>query len=336
MAVRAAAAILVLVLAAGASAATSPRPLTGVPLPRETGLRLLVADTPPFALDVDRGTIRRLSGIAASPRGVIWVVGVGGRAGVVVVDAGAGSSLYGVHGSAGRVSELGRGRNAWPASDGRSVWVQTSTGRSRCAISRVALDGRTVRAPRPFPCATVSDPPGGSLGLVVNRTRVLDPVTGRTVLRTRQGILAVAGRRALLAEPDGDLVLLDTRTGSERRLRRPSSLDHRAEAVVDPRGRFVALAYGNPAWAGGGQQVVDTWVVDTRSGELRQVPSMPAFVSLKRTNMAWTVDGRLVLLAENEGRKVVAVWRPGQERLALKTVRLPERSGGSDTFALLQ
>jgi hypothetical protein len=43
-----------------------------------------------------------------------------------------------------------------------------------------------------------------------------------------------------------------------------------------------------------------------------------------------------VLLAESSGRNVVAVWRPGEERLALKVVRLPERDSGSDSFALLQ
>jgi hypothetical protein len=59
---------------------------------------------------------------------------------------------------------------------------------------------------------------------------------------------------------------------------------------------------------------------------------MPAVVGLKHTNMAWTHDGRLVLLAESDGKEIVAVWRPGQRRLALKTVRL-ERTGGSDTFA---
>ena len=62
---------------------------------------------------------------------------------------------------------------------------------------------------------------------------------------------------------------------------------------------------------------------------------MPAFVSLKRTSMAWTDDGRLVLLAESSRREVVAVWRPGRPRLALEVVRLPERTSGSDSFAPL-
>jgi hypothetical protein len=62
---------------------------------------------------------------------------------------------------------------------------------------------------------------------------------------------------------------------------------------------------------------------------------MPAFVALKRTNIAWTADGRLVLLGES-GRPLVAVWRPGDRRLAVKRVRLPERTSGSDSFAVLR
>lgn len=34
-----------------------PVPLRGAPLGGETGLRLLVADKPPFVLDVDSGTV---------------------------------------------------------------------------------------------------------------------------------------------------------------------------------------------------------------------------------------------------------------------------------------
>jgi hypothetical protein len=64
---------------------------------------------------------------------------------------------------------------------------------------------------------------------------------------------------------------------------------------------------------------------------------MPAFVSLKRTSMAWADDGRLVLLGETNGKDVVAVWRPGQRRLGIKTLSLPDRKdSGSDSFAVLR
>ncbi len=76
------------------------------------------------------------------------------------------------------------------------------------------------------------------------------------------------------------------------------------------------------------------WILDTKTRKLTQLPRMPAFVSIKHTSMQWSDDGRLVLLGESNGKDVVAVWRPGQRRLALKTVQLPDRSeSGSDSFA---
>jgi hypothetical protein len=51
--------------------------------------------------------------------------------------------------------------------------------------------------------------------------------------------------------------------------------------------------------------------------------------------MAWTGDGRLVVLTGTATLgQVVAVWRPGQPRLALRPVKLPEPSPGIDTLAI--
>lgn len=316
--------------------AREPAPLVGVALQSDTGLRLLVSGNPPFVLDVDTGRVIP-SGIPAMSRGVLWVVPVGGRAAAVVASSvWERADIYAVRGREARVSRLGTGTNAWPASDGRAVWVQSVASRSRCALRQMGLSGQQVRAPRAFPCATVSDPAGGSLGLVVNRTRVLDPLTGRPVLQTRWGVLAVAGTKLVLAGPGKGFTLLDGKTRAERRLPWSSILGGLDRPAVDPRGHFVALAFAVPAWRGGGNQALDVWLLDTETGKLAQLPGMPAFVSLKRTSLAWTDDGRLVLLGESNGKDVVAVWRPGQQTLALKTVQLPERSGGSDTFAPLR
>jgi hypothetical protein len=77
-------------------------------------------------------------------------------------------------------------------------------------------------------------------------------------------------------------------------------------------------------------------VFDTETGRLTHVPGMPAFVSLKLTSAAWARDGRLVVLGESGGRDVVALWRPGEEHLSVKSVQLPERGdSGSDSFAAL-
>jgi hypothetical protein len=165
---------------------------------------------------------------------------------------------------------------------------------------------------------------------------VLDPLTGRIVLETRWGILAVAGQRLVLAGPGRRFTLLDAGTRAERRLPWPSIVGGLDQPAVDPRGRYVALAFADPAWRGMGAQALDVWLLDTKSGKLTQLPGMPVFLSLKRTSMAWTHDGRLVLLGESSGRDFVAVWRPGRQHLALKTVQLPERTGGGDSFAVLR
>lgn len=313
-----------------------PVPLRGVPLRGETGLRLLVADNPPFVLDVDTGSVTPLPGVPAMNRGVLWVVGVAGRAAVVVAQSAPDAKLYAVRGRGPLVSYLGTGRDVTPASDGRAVWITSFVSRSHCALRQVGLDGREIRAPRAFPCRSTSDPPGGSLGLVVRRTLVLDPLTGRTVLKTRWGVLVAAGEHLLLAGPGKRFTLMNAATRAQRRLPWPSILTGIDQPAVDPRGRLVALAFADPAWKGGGKQALDVWLLDTQTGELTQLPGMPAFVSLKRTSMAWTHDGRLVLLGESSGKDIVAVWRPGQRRVAVKTVHLPERTSGSDSVAALQ
>jgi hypothetical protein len=310
-----------------------PKPLAGAPLGAATGLRLLVADTAPFVLDVDTGRSSPVAGIPSQP-GVLWVVGVGGRGAVVVQGSSTKASLYGVRGAGSRAARLGIGSQAWPAVDGRSAWVQVVGDRGRCMLRRVTLDGRVVRSARPFPCATHSDPAGGTLGLVVNRTRIVDPRSGRTVRRTRRGIVAVAGRTLVLAGPGERLTLLDAETGAERRLPRFESLRGPGRAAVDPSGRFAVIEYAEPAWRG--TQVFDLWLVNARTGALTRLPGMPAVISLKFTDMAWTDDGRFVLLGEDDRGGFVAVWRPGEERLAVKRVRLPQRTSGSDSFAILR
>jgi hypothetical protein len=318
---------------AAADRADEPVPLRGVPLTGKTGLRLLVAD-PPFVFDVDSGNVSRVSGLRALDRGVRSVVGIAGHSAVVVAHFAGDGGLYSVRGRGVRATYLGTGRKVAPAADGRSVWITKVVGRDHCALRHVALAGRELGGNRSFPCASTFES-AGALGVVVNRTRVLDPRTGRTVLTTRWGVLAAAGRKLVLAGPGRRFTLLDGATGTEQTFSWPSIVGGLDRPAVDPRGRYVALAFADPAWEGGGTQALDVWVLDVRTGSLAQLPGMPALVSLKATDMNWTDDGRLVLLGESEGRDVVAVWRPGEARLGVRTVRMPKRSGGSDSFAPL-
>jgi hypothetical protein len=322
--------VLLAVPAAAAPAGPQPRPLDGRALLRHSGLRLLVAANPPFVLDVDAGRVRAVRGLGHLDGGVLWVVAVGGRSGVVVAES-FGETTFGVRGPAAPARALGVAAGVWPAEDGRSVWLQRRIG-SRCTLRRAGLDGRLLRRPRAFPCATRSSP-AGPFGIVVSRTRLVDPETGRTLFRSRQGILAVTPRHVVTVGEDGELALVERSSGSSRSYAWESLVGPPGEAVVDPSGRYVALGAGNPAWQLGARQVQDAWLLDTTTGELAHVPGFPAWASLKSTSMAWTGDGRLVVLAETEARQLVAVWRPGETQLAVKAVRLPERDSGSDTFA---
>ena len=324
------AAAAALVLAGTAAGDRDPVPLRGVPLEGATGIRLAIAAKAPPVLDLDTGRASAIGGIPYTRRGFVRVVGIGrGSAAVIVRDR-----LYAVRGSES-ASRLGPGTEAAPAADARSVWVTRRVRPSHCTLRQVRLDGRVLRAPRAVRCSW-GIYPGGSLGLGVSSTRIIDPATGRTAYKTRSPIVAVAGKHVVLADRTSELGVVDAETGARRRLDSPHTAD--SLGPVEASDRFVALGFANPSWTSEGRypddQYLDVWVLDTERARLTRLPGMPAFVALKFTNMAWTDDGRLVLLARSGGRYVVALWKPGQKRLRLKSVRLPALAPGSGpTFA---
>jgi hypothetical protein len=328
-----------LLCAGGATGSSSVGPLRGIPLAKHSNLHLLVADRPPFLLDVDSGHVTPLPGAATPSAPVVWVTPVAGRGAVVAAESYPRARLTAVRGTKRRLSALGTGETVWPAAGGAkadSVWIESRDGRSRCTLRRVALVGRTLRARRSVPCSTrTSVPVAASPNLVWSPTRVLDPRTGATAMETSLPIVAVAADELLLDGPGGGLTLLNARTGAERPLPWPSPHGALDTPAVDLTGRYVALAFANPSRTSPAGQWSDIWLLDTATAELTQLPGMPAFVALKATSMVWTRNGGLVLLAESAERDLVAFWKPGQPRLAVKTVRLPERDGGSDTFAIL-
>jgi hypothetical protein len=137
------------------------------------------------------------------------------------------------------------------------------------------------------------------------------------------------------AEPRQPLSLADLRSGASYRLAWPSQLNVGIDEVrVHPNGRLVVVGFADPALSTGGQGL-DEWLLDTTTRRWRQLPDMPADVALKFTSMSWTGDGRLVFLAQTADLgDVVAVWRPGQPRIAVRRVELPQRSGSSDSFVV--
>jgi hypothetical protein len=85
-----------------------------------------------------------------------------------------------------------------------------------------------------------------------------------------------------------------------------------------------------------GEEGYDLWLLDTATRRWRHLPDLPAAdVAAKGTDMAWTRDGRLVVLTGTFGLgEVVALWRPGQPRLAIRRLQLPGRTTSSATFMI--
>src|SRR6266550_1667672 len=190
----------------GTSGTVGPVPLAGGPLRGAAHLHLLVASNPPFVLDVDSGGVVPIRAPVVMRRGVLSVRAVAGKAGVIV--AGYPGRIYLMRARGARPIFVGEGRDVVPSGDGRSVWIK-SVARSSCPLRRVGLDGHQIGQAHSFACnATIQF--GGSLGLVSNRLRVIDPLTGQTLLRTRYGVLAVAGKRLVLAGPAKAFTLLDS------------------------------------------------------------------------------------------------------------------------------
>jgi hypothetical protein len=78
-------------------------------------------------------------------------------------------------------------------------------------------------------------------------------------------------------------------------------------------------------------QTLDVWLLDLATRRWRQLPDMPLRLAPAKPELRWTDDGRLLMLAglADGPDSLVAVWRPGEPRVAVRQVRLPrpERSG---------
>jgi hypothetical protein len=136
------------------------------------------------------------------------------------------------------------------------------------------------------------------------------------------------GHVAILAgEAFEPLTFVDLKTRERQRLRWPSRMAGVGRAVVDPTDRFVVFSFGDPACcrAIGTNQALDLWLLDLRTRKLTHLPGMPARTALKRTDIEWTRDGRLVFLTKTEEHYLVGVWRPGNSRLRVKAVDLPDQ-----------
>jgi hypothetical protein len=328
------------------------RPLAGAPLTGRTGLRLLVASDPrPFVVHLDQDRVQPVTGLPSDGERVVSVLPVGEHA-VIVSERTCdscrprGPEVYGIRRASTTAVRLGTAQEVVAARDGRAVWLLNHQTTSACTLRQVGLEGRRRRPARPVSCTTKLLAELRA-GLLVATGPSQDPWDRPTSLvdqrghRTRLGfpaadLLAASGQLVLTsAEPLAPLTLTKLRGGSSWRLGWPSRLRGGTHtAAVHPNGRDIAVGFHG--LAAPGEAGYDLWLLNTISRRWQHLSDLPAAdIAAKATDLAWTRDGRLVVLTETVTRgQVVAVWRPGQPRLALRPVTLPEPSPGTNTLAI--
>jgi len=331
----------------GATASTAapivPRLLAGVPLAGPTGLELLVSANPPRLLDVDAGTSRKVAGLPGDPDRVSWVQPAGRDAVIVSEATATGGEVFLLRRDAVRATAIGRASDAIPSRDGRGLWLWRYHDGRRCTLREVGLDGRPRRPARRVDCDSQLGA-DTDLGLLVRTegpdpgdptTALVDPDDGRR-LASYPAVYAVTDDLVLWGGDEADqgpFTLSDRRTGVRQRIPRPTRVGRAGSGLLSPDRRLLAVEFGDPAWDGGPAQLMDVWLLDLRSRRWRQLPGMPVLAALKLTGMAWTGDGRLLLLGSfDRVGDALASWRPGQDRLAFRRLQLPADRAGSDSF----
>jgi hypothetical protein len=322
------------------------QPVPGVPLQGSSRLRLLVASGPaPVVLDVDTGAVQPVTGVPAGDDRSVHVERVGKDAVIVsrrdcrgrACDEDA--AVYLVRHGGTVATRLAAATDVEASRDGQGVWLLGRRDATRCTLGQVGLDGRPSRPARPAPCDFVlidelpagllvyGTPPGGSPysalvtadGAVRRLPRVVDGVAGGNLVLST-------------LEPGRLIALTDLGSGVSHRLPWPSRLDDHVMGLIDghPDGRLASVAF-YPARSGV-KQTLDVWLLDLATRRWRRLPDMPLRLAPSKPQLQWTADGRLLLLAglADEPASVVAVWRPGEPRIAARRVRLPgpARPGG--------
>jgi hypothetical protein len=299
----------------------------GAAVQPEAGLRLLVADTPaPFVLDVNEGTVARVSGLPTGGDRSVGVAAAGPDALLLAYRFCPGCRDIGVyllrHGTTS-ATLLARALQAVPSQDGRGAWLlqRRRGGPDRCLLAEIDLAGRARSAPILVGCrlGLVADLPAG---LFVSSTGALGRNAHSAVIerdgdvrpyddpyaRPAVGDLVLSG-----SEPGTPLVLRDMRTGANRRLDWPSRRGFELGDVSgSPDGRHAIVSFTRYS----PRHRLDLWLLDTRTGRWQHLPGMPAPLVPKDTDVEWTRDGRVVVLSDGTAR----VWRPGETTMETKSV----------------
>jgi hypothetical protein len=327
-------ALVVGLLAANSAFPSGLPPLRGTAITGATHLRLVVASDPPSVVDVDRQTITPLKGFSASGPGTVAVAPAHGGALAELFSHDRTRAVW--IGIDGTTRSIASGLGVAPSAGSSATWVLDRGSPGNCVLRRVpALGG-----PVPVPCGYLASV--GDAGAVIEGASgvvLVDHATGRARLRA-------TGEGSVIAPLHGDLVLEDRErvpggtggltlvrlgSGARRPLRWPSVVGGLDGVVAEPRGPLVAVGFANPSTD---PQSEDLFMLDTRTGRFTHVPGFPIAEDLKRSSMAWTRDGRLVLTAHLDGQTMLGSYRPGDRAVSIEPIALPPY-GGSDTFVPL-
>jgi hypothetical protein len=309
---------------------TSSQPVPGGAL-RDSMLRLIVAGTPPFAIDVDA---RRVTTIHVPGKLDVnrpsSIIQLGAAAaligGVACVACGQNQAVFLLRPRSDTASRFGEASRVVPA--GRNAaWLLRSARAGVCSMQRVSLGGseQPARASR---CAGQLDgqtPPG----VIINTSLLVDPRSGRVRLRA-SGLRAASGSYVLRSPASGKLLLQAIHGHLSRRLRWPSTYAFLQGAVPRPNAPQIALWFVS----GPVDQHIDLWRLSVSTGRFTHVPGFPVAAELKRTSLTWTADGRLVILTRVQDRDALIVWRAGASQAASTFLDLPaSRSPGEHAIA---
>jgi hypothetical protein len=335
-----------------------PTWLTGPPLSGPTHLRLVVSENigPASVVDVDSGRAQAVHGLGvprqqrtwspalypltAAPGGAVAMVTRHDcvRCTVTMTDF-----MIGADGSVRRTTRLTLARDQHTSTtalaSASASWVLTWPRSGRCTL-RLEPGSRPAVA---VPCGSVgSDTPAG---LVISRgseVMLVDPRTGRTLERfaVHGQFDVISGSVALMSTspgiPDeGDafptgLTLVNLSTGARTHLQWPSIFRFGYRVFAEPHGSLVAVEFADPAYAG--SQASDVWLLDPRTGVFTHLPGFPILEHLKFSDIAWTSDHRLVVVAQGGGRTAIGVWHSGSAQLRVGTV--PQLAGYSQFVPL--
>ncbi len=195
------------------------------------------------------------------------------------------------------------------------------------------------------PCGSLGD--DTSAGLVIsagNKVSLVDPRTGRVRERfavhgqfdvLTKNVALISTATGIPGEGDAlptRLSLVNLSTGVRTHLRWPSILHFGYRVFPEPHGSLVAVEFVDPAYLGTGRQASDVWLLNPRTDLFTHVPGFPILEHLKFSDIAWTSDHRLVVVAQGHGRTAIGVWHPGSTHLRVGTV--PQLAGYSQFVPL--